>query len=344
MLDIKTNISLKEYNTFHVDQNAKYFVEVSNVSDIYDLLDLDIYKENKHFILWWWANVLFTTDFEWLVIKLNILHKEILEETKEDIILKIWAGEDRHQFVMRCVENNYGWIENLVYVPWTIWACPIQNIGAYWTEVSQSIYQVYWVNLESNAEIVLNNSDCKFSYRDSIFKHDLKDRFIITHVSFKLKKVKSDYKLNLNYKDVLQKIQDLDLKIEDLSIKDVANIIMEIRKHKLPDWKQVWTAWSFFQNPVISKEQYLSLKEKYPELIWFDIDDSNIKLSAGQLIEICGFKWYREWDAGVYINHALVLVNYDNAKWGDIIKLAETIQEEVSKKFNVGISPEVNYI
>lgn len=344
MLNIKTNIPLKNLNTFHIDQVAKYFLEIDNISDIYEILESETYKTNKHFILWWWANVLFTSDFDWLIIKSKILWKEILEETDNEIILKIWAWEDRHQFVMRCVENNYGWIENLTYIPWTVWACPIQNIWAYWTDVSQSIYEVYWIDLESKAEIRLNNPDCKFSYRDSIFKHDLKDRFIITHVGFKLKKVKSDYKLNLNYKDVLQKMQDLNLKAEDLTIKDLANIIMKIRKYKLPDRNEIWTAWSFFQNPIISREKYLLLKEKYSDLVWFDIDENHIKLSAGQLIEICGFKWYKDGNVGVYPNHALILVNYTNAKWSDIINLAEKIQSEVLNIFDVKLSPEVNYI
>ena len=172
----------------------------------------------------------------------------------------------------------------------------------------------------------------------------MKDKFIITHVSVKLKKVKSDYNLNLNYKDILQKIQDLNLKIEDLSIKDIADIIIDIRKYKLPDRKQIWTAGSFFQNPIISKEKYWLLKEKYPELIWYDIDYSHTKLSAGQLIEICGFKWYRDGDAGVYNNHALVLVNYGSATWNNILTLSEKIQNKVSEVFNVKIIPEVNFI
>ncbi len=343
MLDIKQNISLKNLNTFHIDQSAKYFVQIDNVSDMYQILDSEIYHQNKHFILWWGANTLFKSDFDGLVIKINIQSKEIIAETDDEIIIKVWAWEDRHEFVLRCVAHNYGWIENLVYIPWTVWACPIQNIWAYGAEISQSIQQVFWIDSESRIESILDNIQCKFSYRNSIFKNELKDKFIITHVNFRLKKVKSNYKLNLNYKDVLQKIQDLNLKAEDLSIQELANIIMEIRQSKLPDWKQIWTAWSFFQNPIISKEKYLLLKEIHPDLVWFEMDN-NIKLSAGQLIEICGFKWYRDGDVGVYINHALVLVNYANANWEDIINLAENIQNKILEKFNLIISPEVNYI
>lgn len=344
MLDIKQNISLKDLNTFHIDQSARYFVEIDNISDMHQILDSEIYHQNEHFILWWGANVLFKSDFPGLIIKVNILSREILQENNDEIIIKVWAWEDRHQFLMWCVENNYAGIENLVYIPWTVWACPIQNIWAYGAEVSQSIHQVFWINLESKTELILDNPECKFSYRNSIFKNELKNKFIITHVSFRLKKVKPDYKLNLNYKDVLQKIQDYNLKVEELSIKNLANIIMEIRKTKLPDRHQIGTAWSFFQNPIISREKYTILKKQYSDLVWFDVDQDNIKLSAGQLIEACGFKWYRDWDAWVYINHALVLVNYANAKWKDIIALAENIQYKVNEIFDVKLSPEVNYI
>lgn len=344
MLDIKQNISLKNLNTFHVDQNAKYFVQINDTSEIPQLLKSEIFKQNKHFVLWWWANVLFQSDFDGLVIKINILSKEILSETPDSIVIKVWAWEDWHEFVMRCVSNNYAGLENLIYIPGTVWASPIQNIWAYGMEACQSIDQVFWVNLETQSEQVLDNANCKFSYRDSIFKQDLKDKFIITHVSFRLKKYNKNYILNINYKDVLQKIQDSNIKVDDLSIRDIANIIMDIRKQKLPDLNLIWTAGSFFQNPITSKVHYEKLKQKYPNLVWFDVDENNIKLSAGQLIEICGFKWYREWDAGVYTNHALVLVNYANAKGNDITNLANKIKTKVNEMFDIDIVPEVNYI
>lgn len=344
MLDIREDISLKNLNTFHIDQKAKYFVEINSISDINELLSSPMFKQNKFFILWWGANILFQSDFDGLVIKINILSKEILSETPDSVVVKIWAWEDWHEFVMRCVSNDYAGLENLIYIPWTVWASPIQNIWAYWMESCQSIDQVFWINLATKQEEVLDNSECKFSYRDSIFKHKLRDLFIVTHVSFKLQRYNKNYKLNLNYKDVLQKIQDLNLKAEELSIRDLANIIMDIRKQKLPDPNVIGTAWSFFQNPIVSKQHYETLKQTYPNLVWFDIDEHNIKLSAGQLIELCGFKWYREWDAGVFSNHALVLVNHANANGEDLINLAKSIQSKVYETFNVKILPEVNYI
>lgn len=344
MLDIRENISLKELNTFHIHQKAKYFVEINSISDIKEVLESDIFKQNKCFILWWWANILFKSDFDGLVIKINILSREILSETPDSIVVKVWAWEDWHNFVMRCISNKYAGLENLVYIPWTVWASPIQNIWAYGAEVCQCIEQVFWVNLLTKQEAVLTNSECKFSYRNSIFKNEFKNSFIVTHVSFKLQKYNKNYKLNLNYKDVLQKIQDLSLKAEELSIKELADIIIDIRKNKLPDPNVIGTAWSFFQNPIVSKQHYENLKQTYPNLVWFELDQDNIKLSAGQLIELCGFKWYREWDAGVFSNHALVLVNYANAKWEDLISLANKIQSGVQKAFNVKILPEVNYI
>jgi len=344
MLDIKQNVSLRDLNTFHIDICARYFVEIRCADDIYQVLDSDIYRNNVHFILWWWANVLFKSDFNGLIIKVCILWTEIIREDQNEVIIKVWAWENRHQFVMQCVENNYGLIENLVYIPWTVWACPVQNIWAYGADVSQSINHVFGINLDSKTEIVLNNAECKFSERNSIFKDELKNKFLITHVSFKLKKVNSGYKLNSNYKDVLKKIKDSHSEEKDLSIKDIANIIMEIRKDKLPDRHQLGNAWSFFQNPIISKEKYLAIQKRHSNLVWFDIDQNNIKLSAGQLIEICGFKWCKIGDAWVYINHALVLVNYDKAKWEDIANLAKKIQDKVNDDFDIKLIPEVNYV
>lgn len=317
MLTIQENISLKNYNTFRVDVKAKFFVEVKSEDEFAELLQHKIRKEYPHFFLWWWANILLTKDFPWIVVKNAIMEKHILREENDTIYIKVWSGEFRAPFVNRCVDHGYQWLEKLAFIPWSIWASAVGNIGAYGTEAKDVIYEVECLETENAQRKILTNADCQFAYRESIFKHELKDKVFITAVIFALKKVS-----------------------DTAPLKQAVTEIIEIRKTKLPDPTQIGTAGSFFKNPIITEEEYLALKEKYPNLISFPAGEK-VKLAAGQLIELCGLKWYAQGDAAVSSAHALVLINRGNATGQEILSLANHILSEVRKKFNVELEPEV---
>jgi UDP-N-acetylmuramate dehydrogenase len=339
---IQENISLKDYNTFHVDVNAKFFVKIKDEDDIMKLIKDDKWRDNKKFILWWWANILFKWDYDGLVIKNEIMWKEIIKEDTDTVLVKSWAWEDWPIFVNRCVERNLWWIENLAMIPWCVWASPIGNIWAYWVEVKDIIYTVEWINLDTWEKEIFKNNECKFWYRDSIFKHQYKDKFMVTAVTWELKKVDDHYLFNIDYSDIKRKIEEWNIGIVNLSVKQIADMISDIRASKLPDWKKIWTAGSFFKNPVVSKEEFISLKSKQDNLLGFDFEDK-IKLSAWQLIEIAGFKWLKKWKVWTYQYHALVIIS----EWWsaqEIVDFASEIQVKVKEIFWVWLESEVNYV
>lgn len=341
-MEILTNVSLLPYNTFQINAKTEFFVELFKSQDVLDLIETEEFKNNKFFILWWWSNILLTKDYDGLTIKNSIPGKKIIKESDEYVWIKAGAGEDWPKFVKWCVEQDFGGIENLSLVPGSIGASPVQNIWAYGTEAKDIIDEVVWINLETKQEQTLKNSECNFAYRNSIFKNELKNKFIITHVIYKLTKP-WHHKLNLNYRDIQNKLEKMHLDAEDMEVQDISEIIVDIREGKLPDWTQTGTAGSFFKNPVVSKEEFDKLKQEHEEILGFDFEDK-IKLSAGQLIQLSGLKWVQKWNVWTYQNHALILVN--NGKWsgGEVVKLAEEIQETVYNKFGVKLEPEVNYI
>ena len=352
---IQSNISLKPYTTFQVDAKAKFFCEVKNEEEIQSLITNEIWTQYPHLILGGGANILFTKDYEGLVVKTSLLGKEILEEKDGFVYIKVWSGEDWHETMMQMLEQGFvGW-ENLVYIPGQVGSAPVGNIWAYGKEAKDIIFAVEWIDLITWEKTILSNTDCHFAYRDSIFKRELKDRFLITSVIFQLQRNSETYIPDTQYKDIQQAIASKWL--EHISGLELAHIIIEIRKNKLPDRHLVWTAWSFFKNPVIDKAQYDTLLQKYPNLIWREVQDQKllhstlnithstlIKLSAWQLIELAWLKWYRAWDAGVSPQHALVLLNYGNASGEDIVHLAEYIQKKVEELFALHLEPEVIYV
>ena len=306
-MEILENINLKKYNTFMLPSFSRYFAEISNIKDVKELLNSDVYTNiSKRYILWEWSNTIFTGDFNWLIIKSNLTWKEILK-SDDEVLIKVWAGEIRYNFVSRCAENNYVWMENLAYIPSSIWASAVQNIWAYWSEAKDVIYEVEWIDLETWNTRIFNNSDCEFWYRDSIFKHELKDNFLITYVTYKLKKYSKDYKFNCEYTGIKEKITELWFNSENLKPSEFVQVITEIRKWKLPDWHEIWTAWSFFKNPIISFQQRSWLQQRFPELKWFEVEEW-VKLSAWQLIDMCWFKWKWNWKVWTYKTHALILI------------------------------------
>ena len=332
------NISLKKLNTFGINVKCKLFYEINNKGNLKELIKTNQFKQNNYLILGGGSNILFTEDYDGLIIKNEIRGIDIIDEDDETKRIKVGAGENWHQFVLWTIKNELSGIENLALIPGNVGASPIQNIGAYGVEVKDFIDKVWTINLKNGKEKIFTNSECKFKYRDSIFKNELKDQYIILYVSFKLSKLPM---LNTKYKDINSELLSLSL---EKSTKNICNAVINIRKRKLPDPKKIGNSGSFFKNPVIEKEKFEYLKKIYPNIIGYKISSTEIKLAAGWLIDQCGWKGYRYKDAGVHKNQALVLVNYGEATGREIINLAEKIQNSVKKKFDINIYPEVNII
>jgi len=295
--------------------------------------------------VWWGSNMLLTQErFDGLVIHNQLLGKNILHEEEDFVVVRIGAGEVWHDFVMRTVSQGRGGVENLALIPGSVWAAPMQNIGAYGVEVKDVIEFVEYVDLSDGSTHILDNSSCQFGYRDSVFKRDLKEKAFISYVVFKLyKTTEKSYELKLDYKDIQVEMDQRWLAIEQISVKDVADMITVIRRRKLPDWTQIGTAGSFFKNPIVSVQEFQELKGKESLLVGYEVVGW-IKLSAGQLIELAGLKGIEKWSVGTYKNHALVLVHHGWGKGSDIAALAKDIQEAVYAKFAVWLEPEVNYV
>lgn len=358
MIDIHKHISLKPYNTFAVDVQADFFVEVQNEQDIFDLISTDVFATQPRLILGGGANILFTKDYEWLVVKVSLLGKNIVKEEENMVYVEVWAGENRHELMMRSLQQWYVWGENLVSIPGNTWSAPVGNIGAYGKEAKDIISAVEWIDIVTKEKKVRSNSQCKFGYRDSIFKHELKDAIIITAVTFVFQKQSSEYVPNIQYKDIQEHITLAEKDPTTISAQEVAHIIITIREGKLPDRTKIGTAWSFFKNPVIEKEQFESLVVKYPQLKWNEVLTTTwtletinwkleienwklIKLSAGQLIELAGYKGRTEWSVGTYEKHALIIVNRGGASGPAIRAFAQAIQQKVFQLFWVKLEPEV---
>lgn len=339
MLNIKENFDLTNLNTFKIKAKAKHFIEINFEKDMEELFSSKILDKNCFYILWWWANTVFMNDFEWTIIKMNIKWKKILQKENDHVLLEVWAWENRDEFIYFCVENNFAWLENLANIPWEVWASPVQNVWAYWVEAKDCIFSVSWYNLKSKKYQTLNNTECKFWYRDSIFKNELKNQFIITKVVFKLKNAKKNYNPNLDYRDIQNHI--IENKIQTITPKKLYKIITTIRNNKLPNWEKIGTAGSFFKNPKIKSDQFHKLQKEFPELKWFELENKEIKLSSGQLIDLCWLKWYNIWWIQVYPKHALVLINTWNWTWEELQKLKNYIQQKVKSKFWINIEPEV---
>lgn len=336
--------SLRNYSTFRIPVQGKKILTISEKSDLINFINESSIEEREScLILGGWSNVVFTQDYKNTILLNKILGKEIIKDNDTHIIINIWSGENRNDIVQWSVDNGYSWIENLIAIPGTIGWAPIQNIGAYGAEVWDVVRNIEWVDLITGEERTYTNEESEFSYRNSIFKEKLKNGFFITNVVLQLSKVDSNYQPKIHYGDIetVLLIQGRD-GIKNLTPQQVGQAITTIRESKLPDWETMGTAWSFFQNPIISKNNYNTLKEEFSDLIGFTITQENIKLSAGQLIELIGMKWHRIGDAWVYDQHALVLINHGNATGQELQELIHLIQDKVKTKFWIELIPEVN--
>tara|TARA_R110001632_G_scaffold124451_1_gene237353 strand:- start:31091 stop:32101 length:1011 start_codon:yes stop_codon:yes gene_type:complete len=335
-MQISENISLKKYNTFGIDVNAKRFIAVTSFYELQEVLK----TEKDVFLLSGGSNMLLTKDIDQLVIHINIKGISIDSEDENHVYLTVNAGEDWHEFVVWCISQDYGGIENLSLIPGNVGTCPIQNIGAYGVEVKDVITKVQALEIDTSKKLEFSNSACQFGYRNSIFKNELKGKVVLTSVSFKL--TKNTHQLNTSYGAIETELQDQNITVPTLE--DVSNAVIKIRQSKLPDPKQIGNSGSFFKNPVISSEHFNKLQKKYSKIPSYKVSDDEIKVPAGWLIETAGFKGKRFGEYGVHEKQALVLVNYGNASGKDIFELAKNIQEVILKTFDITLEIEVNVI
>jgi len=337
-MKIQQNYSLKKYNTFGIAATAKYFACFSSENELVELLRNDLCKTEPLFILGGGSNILLTQDFEGLVLANTIKGMEVLAEDNHSSTIEVGAGEVWHDFVLWSIDKNLSGIENLALIPGLVGASPMQNIGAYGLEVKDVITTVHFIEIGSGNSKILSNEDCNFGYRDSIFKHKLKEKVVITKVIFKLSKTPLN---KTTYGAIEKELQHLNLAP---SPKNIAEAVINIRNQKLPDPKVLGNSGSFFKNPIIETTQFEDLKKEFPEMVGYKISESKTKIAAGWLIDNEGLKGYRKNDAGVHKNQALVLVNYGNATGLEIINLAKEIQQKIKAKYGISIEPEVNIL
>lgn len=337
-MTILEHFSLKNYNTFGINAIARYFAEIVSIEELQNILSNKDYP--RKILLGGGSNMLLTDTIDALFVHVNIKGKHIISESNDTVQIQVMAGENWHDMVMWSIENGYGGLENMSLIPGNTGTAPIQNIGAYGVELKDCFVCCDAIRIEDQKLITLTKEDCQFGYRDSYFKNEGKDKFVITSVTFSL--TKTNHRINVEYGSIEEQLKN-DC-VTNPTIKDISNAVIAIRQSKLPDPKVLGNSGSFFKNPIVSKEIFDTFIAKNPQAPYYKISEIEYKIPAGWLIEQCGFKGKRFGDAGVHKNQALVLVNYNKATGKDILDLAIKIIEEVQHKFQITISPEVNLI
>jgi UDP-N-acetylmuramate dehydrogenase len=337
---IQENVSLLPYNTFKFDVKARYFTIVKSLKDFQELAASPLYNATSLLFLGGGSNVLFTKDYDGLIIKNEITGIHTVAETDDSITLKVGSGENWHSFVMFCVDRNYGGVENLSLIPGTMGAAPMQNIGAYGVEVKDVIQTVETVNLRTNEVEVFTNQQCNFGYRESFFKHEGKEKYFISSVTLTL--TKKNHRFNTSY-GAIKETMELDGE-KELSVKAISDAVIHIRRSKLPDPAVIGNAGSFFKNPSIGADDYERLKKNYSSIPGYREENNKIKVPAGWLIEQSGWKGKTFDGVGVHRLQALVLVHYGGSQGEKVWQLALDIQQSVYEKFQITLQPEVNII
>ena len=337
MLKVFKNHSLYKHNTFGVKVSAKFYAAPETPDELITILHKYRTPEQDLLIIGEGSNILLTNNFQGLVIRPDIKGIEILDKSPDNAIIKVWAGENWDNFVVYCINNGFGGVENLSWIPGSVGACPIQNIGAYGAEVENVIESVTGILTDSLEQITFTRDKCNFGYRDSIFKQGLKGRFIITNVIFKLSR---NPVLNTTY----GRLQNELAGNKKTDLQSVRQAVIKIRKDKLPDPDKFGSAGSFFRNPVISKSKFNNLRSDYSDIPAYPTNNQGVKIAAGWLIEKAGWAGKRTGDAGVYNKQALILLNYGSATGKQIKDLAEKIMISVSNKFGIDLQTEVNVI
>ena len=333
-MNILENISLKPYNTFGIECIAKRFVTVSSLKELKDVLAI----EKEVFLLSGGSNMLLTKNIDTLVVLLNLKGIIVNDTTTNDVFVTAEAGENWHDFVSWCISQNYGGLENLSLIPGNVGSSPIQNIGADGVEIKDTFHQLEALEIATGKIKVFKNEECHFGYRNSVFKNELKGKYVIINVTFKL--TKNSHNLNISYGAIQTELNG----VENPTLQQISDAVVAIRQSKLPDPKEIGNSGSFFKNPVINKEVFDVLQAKYPSIPSYVVSNTEIKIPAGWLIEQSGFKGQRFGDAGVHDKQALVLVNYNNATGKEIYNLAKRIQQAIFEKFTIELEIEVNII
>jgi len=337
-MEIIKNQSLKHYNTFGIDVKAREFVSIHSEEELREVLRENTGK--RIFVLGGGSNMLLTKDVDALVVHIDIKGKEILSEDEDHAIIRAMAGETWHEFVLYTIGENLGGLENMSLIPGNVGTTPIQNIGAYGAEIKDTFVSCDAMNIHTQEMRTFTREECKFGYRESIFKNEEKGNYIILSVTFRL--TRRNHKINTGYGDIQKKLAENG--IVNPTLKDVSDAVIAIRRSKLPDPKELGNSGSFFKNPIVPIAVYEKAKATHPDIPHYPVSETEVKVPAGWLIEHAGFKGYREGDAGVHKNQALVLVNYGNASGADILALSRKVQQAIFDKYGIRIEAEVNVI
>jgi UDP-N-acetylmuramate dehydrogenase len=336
---IAENISLKPYNTFGVESTAKYFSTVETTEELRSLLSGEKFNELPKLILGGGSNILLSRDFRGLVIKNSIKGITPSSQDQEHVYLKAGSGEIWHDLVLYCISNDFAGIENLSLIPGTVGAAPLQNIGAYGVELKDVFFELEALSTEDFTLKTFSAAECGFGYRNSVFKQELKGKYIIVSVTLRLNKKAV---LNTSYGAIEKELERMG--VREPTIQTISKAVISIRNSKLPDPAKIGNAGSFFKNPELLPEEYARLKNQYEGLVAYPAENGRYKLAAGWLIEQCGWKGKRIADAGVHVNQALVLVNYGKATGKDILDLSEQIIVSVNRQFGITLEREVNLV
>ncbi|WP_432223031.1 UDP-N-acetylmuramate dehydrogenase [Flavobacterium sp. TMP13] len=337
-MKITADFSLKNYNTFGIEALASEFISVHTIEELKAVLAEN--KTKEKFILGGGSNMLLTKNIDALVIHIDLKGKRIIEENDEFVLVESQAGENWHEFVLWTIDQNFGGLENMSLIPGNVGTTPVQNIGAYGTEIKDTFVSCEAMNIENQEIKTFNKAECNFGYRESVFKNEVKNQYIITSVVYKL--TKHEHKINTSYGDILGELNKQNISIPTL--KDVSNAVITIRQSKLPDPKELGNSGSFFKNPIILKSDFEKIHQQFPEMKFYEVSETEVKVPAGWLIEQTGLKGKRFGDAGIHKNQALVLVNYGNATGKEILAVSKKVQDTVFETFGIRIEAEVNVI
>lgn len=338
-MKVQENVSLRPYNTFGIDAFARYFTSFHSQEELLTVLAAQEWKHTRKMVLGGGSNILFTQDFDGLVMKNEIKGISVLREDDEFVYVRAGAGENWHQFVMYCIGRELAGLENLSLIPGNVGASPMQNIGAYGVEIRDTFFELEAFHLHDHALVKFDNAACAFGYRESVFKRQYKDQFVILNVTYRLHK---QPRFNTSYGAIEQELQRMGVTVP--SIRAISDAVIHIRSSKLPNPAEIGNAGSFFKNPEVTREKYEALKAAFPEIVAYPLPEDHFKLAAGWLIEQCGWKGFRDGDAGIHARQALVLVNYGHAKGAELVELAWKVVDSVKEKFGVVLEREVNIV
>lgn len=338
-MQVSTNVSLLPYNTFGINTTARYFGTFASPDQLQELLQWPDAQGQPRLILGGGSNILLTQSFDGIVLKNELKGISVVKEDDEFVYVKAGAGENWHSFVQHTIAMGVGGLENLSLIPGNVGASPMQNIGAYGVEIKDVFESLEAWHIEDKFLVSFDAGACQFGYRESAFKRQFKDKFVILSVTYRLRKKPV---FHTTYGAISAELEHMGVK--DLSIQAISQAVINIRSSKLPDPKKIGNAGSFFKNPTVSESQYRVLKSTFPEVVAYPLEHNEFKLAAGWLIEQCGWKGYREGDAGVHEKQALVLVNYGQATGDELFRLSSKIMQSVQTKFGVTLEREVNII